>query len=383
MKEFAVYGRTGPFDTSETAFYIPHLKVNLPEGNQRLKDDEVKALNYELSRQEASDQEFDNKFHDKADVALNKMKSEANRRIIETIYEMSSSNDVNLVEVKPTQTSGISSSDEKNISLEKQDKNELEDLSSIGSRTSKIKKKVPYEENPIFMSWKDRKTMAYDSPSTQSYRPMPPFPSNEYFVGLWKLVSSPISVDSFVGESTTENGLPSNENDTIILRVDGTTAGGPILDFEQNLKSVGGTWRSYQAVLNGRNDVENFNHDGSERTRLRIRLVIPPKKEKILVMEGEIQRVLRSSLLNQNIREIQRLSTFSFPYGESTRENTDTNLNENSFTISCSGEMWVETASPHKGLRKKLGRFTLVKMADLDPSQIRYSIPSNKPGYYQ
>ena len=58
MKELAVYGRTGPFDISETAFYIPHLKLNLPDGNKQLQEDEMKARKYELNRQDARDEEI-------------------------------------------------------------------------------------------------------------------------------------------------------------------------------------------------------------------------------------------------------------------------------------------------------------------------------------
>jgi hypothetical protein len=389
MKELAVYGRTGPFDISETAFYIPHLKVNLPDGNKQLQEDEMKARKYELSRQDARDEEISEKriFTDEADTALSKMKSEANRRIIETIYSSSPSDESNLA--KPMQGKGAENSlldnnsrcddiksEEQSFDLVKDDS-----PSTMMSRLETKEKKVPPEDNPIFKGWKDRKTMAVDTPSFQSNKMMPSFPSNEYFVGLWRLISSPIMLDRLTGESTKPNDPSPSENETLILRVDGTTAGGPILDFEQNLKSAGGTWRSFQAVWNG-DDVENVSLDDTEQTRLRIRLVVPPKKETILVMEGEIRRTTYSSLLNQNIREIKQLSTFSIPQVESA-QSINTNQPDESLTIYCSGEMWLEAAFPKTGQRKKLGSFTLVKMVDPNPTQIRYSIPSNKPGYYQ
>jgi hypothetical protein len=110
--------------------------------------------------------------------------------------------------------------------------------------------------------------------------------------------------------------------------------------------------------------------------------VVPPKKEKILVLEGEIRRGQYSSFAKQNIRELERLSTFSIPQTEATR-NPDADDADTSLIIHCVGEMWIETASPKTRQRKKLGNFSLMKLPDPKPSQIRYSIPSNKPRYYE
>jgi hypothetical protein len=73
------------------------------------------------------------------------------------------------------------------------------------------------------------------------------------------------------GNTSTESG-----SENLLLRVDGTTAAGPILNPETNQKAAGGTWKMLPQE-NG-------------EVLLRIRLVIPPEKKRILVMEGRVDR---------------------------------------------------------------------------------------------
>ena len=139
--------------------------------------------------------------------------------------------------------------------------------------------KPPIEDNPVFQKYKNGTlTPKSTIPSDQggAAQVLPPYPSREHFTGIWRVVSSP------TGFATELPTAESSEN--LILRVDGTTAGGPILDQELKQKAAGGTW---SLVV----DDDDDDGRGDKSVRLRIRLVIPPKRERILVMEGEVTRM--------------------------------------------------------------------------------------------
>jgi hypothetical protein len=142
------------------------------------------------------------------------------------------------------------------------------------------KAKVPIEENPVFKSFRDG-TLAPEpeQKGNAQVEALPPFPSQEHFVGFWKVFSSP------TGFPPDDDG-DSSKSENLVLRVDGTTAGGPILDHETNQKAAGGTWKM----------IPNEEDDDDDTARLRIRLVIPPKKDRILVMEGTATKRSMASL---------------------------------------------------------------------------------------
>ena len=62
------------------------------------------------------------------------------------------------------------------------------------------------------------------------------YPSREHCTGIWRVVTSP------TGFPAEESGDDKSEN--LVLRVDGRTAGGPILDMESRQRQlvVPGRW---------------------------------------------------------------------------------------------------------------------------------------------
>lgn len=532
LRELAVYGRTGPFGVSELAFYVPHLRTKLPDGNSLLQKQEDSDETYEINRrfeQEKSfynndnppnsgNNSFDNPYS--VDEDLRNTKSKADRRILETIYESSPEEDddvTNLVdqfmteqkndflanddgviivddktdvtEIPKNQKSQSSynniefvSDDEdiqklldirnknmrKSYTNNSMDSNEITDttihLSDASNRDQeedaptnqetkkgkikpenkdellvndmkdsaiddsdsislsndkfndiigsiskpiatgdwsklKNKNKPKPEDNPILNNWRKRRTLAADSPSllqqqsaescSRPSKKLPPFPSDEYFVGIWKMVSTPRgpSIDQrrlMEGEAMI---LDASVSENIILRVDGTIAGGPILDFENQHRASGGTWRFFQAEWAGSKDtLDGVTAASPLQTRLRIRLVVPPEKKRILVMEGEVRRGVTAapsttkSVSEDNMKELLASSSFNIPEVEAVKRNmmgNDKNNNVDELFLSCAGEVWVEDARTGDN-RVKLGRFSLLKADYKEPSQLRYTIPSPK-----
>jgi hypothetical protein len=250
-------------------------------------------------------------------------------------------------------------------------------------------KKPSIQDNPIFQDWRNKVAASKDGSSkeggvTASSTPtMPPFPSNEYFVGIWKMMD------------TNDDDDTMSEN--LILRVDGTTAGGPTLDSKLKQKAAGGTWRIFEAQKRmDDNDGDATDEVTSTSTRLRIELVIPPKKEQLFVMEGEVTRIQMPSSNSQKNDKFLASSapaTFAIPELEqlvdSSRETMANILSEPKLEqglLHCGGEAWLQdiVVDPKDGddsigkkrpRRVKLGKFSIIKYESKDPSQYRYTIP--------
>ena len=166
----------------------------------------------------------------------------------------------------------------------------------------------------------------------------------------------------------------------MILRVDGTTAGGPILDTQNQHRASGGTWKFFEAEWIGdQNDDQNGSERRNTRTRLRIRLVIPPEKQQVLVMEGEVRRGPLSSVYSiaqENMNQLR--SSGSFGMSPDTAESESSRKSEElegDVLLQCSGEAWVED---RYGKRSKLGPFSLLKMQDRSADDYTYTIPAPK-----
>jgi hypothetical protein len=221
----------------------------------------------------------------------------------------------------------------------------VEARESQQQRQAKLKKDLPpIEDNPILNALKAgtlaNKKAALDG-EVSKRKELPPYPSREHFVGFWRTLQSPTGFPEEIGDDT--------RSDNLILRVDGTIAGGPILDQETRQKAAGGTWRVKEQA------------DGS--ARLLIRLVIPPKKERILVMEGEVTRgVVRSIDTSAS-----SLTTRVFDKKATTDSDDE--------TLQCRGIVWIEDAVTKKN-RVELGDFFIRKqMASTDPRDFVISIP--------
>jgi len=476
LRELAVYGRTGPFGVSELAFYVPHLKTKLPDGNDLLKADEDVDEKYEVERRTEEEKSIyaeeaglppfspdvldpsKNASSQSIDDDLRKTKSKADRRLLETIYESSPNVEEDgtnvLDKIMKQDLTTVSDyndavivletnrDDDKDISGDKDDvdeetvdekavdeenkktkddnddddvdssiisKNMNDIISSISkpvvtgdwSKLQKNKKNKPKpEDNPILQNWRQRRTLAADSPSsmqsstTIQNRNLPPFPSEEHFVGIWRLISTPRgpSIDQQrLMEGKDNFMMDASVSENIILRVDGTIAGGPILDFENQHRASGGTWRFFQAEWAGNKEDDDDDNDSTAsplQTRLRIRLVVPPEKNRILVMEGEVRRGTTAipstkSVSEDNMKELLASSSFNIPEVVAVKENinnkdnNNNNNNNNDVFLSCAGEVWVEDAETGDN-RVKLGRFSLLKADYKEPNQLRFTIPSPK-----
>jgi len=243
--------------------------------------------------------------------------------------------------------------------------------------STKPKDKIPWQDNPVFKDWKSRVTLAEEDGPAGETTPLPPFPSHEHFVGAWRMVSSPTS--TFDGASIF--GEDSSLSENLILRVDGLTAGGPILDVQNMQRAAGGTWKFFEAQRIRDEKVER-------QTRLRVRLVVPPKKDRILCMEGHAHLISASAIRPKNIDASSMIepATFGIPQVEAAKKRADKSRTERSPSgmslgddakediLRCSGEVWVEDARTGDN-RKKLGRFVMEKERISDPSRLVYTIP--------
>jgi len=419
LRELAVYGRTGPMGISEQAFYIPHLRTKLPDGNAQLRREEEQDKNYNNMRRSEEEIKMDYDGFDESDEAqsfekeMANFKSTADRRMLQTVYDLSpdeveeigdiaetmqaeSREELKTIESASTTSAidgGSGSSTTQSGPSSELIKDEFssarferteEIIGSIAkplatgnwSNQAEKKNKPLPQDNPILKNWKERVTMAAKvQESSVSRKILSPFPSDEHFAGIWRLISTPGGVmmdeedllEAVAGDSKSEENL--------ILRIDGTTAGGPILDVEKGHRAAGGTWKFFQAEWCG--------EDGAERlvqTRLRIRLLIPPSKTTVLVMEGEVKRgsiVSAESISKDNARELFSSSSFGMnKIASNDASDIADEEDKESYTF-ISGEAWVENASG-KGSRQrsKLGRFSLMKRKDRNPDQYQYTIPA-------
>jgi len=526
MQELAVYGRTGPFGTTERAFYIPHLKSALPGGNSILTRDEIRGREYDASRRleqermaerdemEGVSSSSSSPSTQTLEEDLRKNKSGADRRMLQTIFDSSPDFDVGIGEIGEvdenerkgdddgktdgskakkkktvdriaTKAPVISDGDEfalqaaraaaaarktdssvVDISVVTVDDNDIDEPSKdtiidasttastdnvpsldsssssedgddehqsdkaaeiIGSIAKPIAtgdwskrnkgKVIPSpEDNPIFQQFRQYGTVTTPGGTAESVgnnvgRPRetryqkrkPPFPSDEYFVGIWRLQSTPngpsIDEKRLMGLTSEEDG-PSSLSENLILRADGRIAGGPVLDEVNNQRAAGGTWRFFQAEWIGDNkDLGGASDEEMERkisTRLKVRLVIPPKKDRVLVMEGEVKRgpiSTPSGTSEANLRDMRsRTSSFSTMAGnkgegglgdggETTTPPTagggGGGDGEEETVLHCSGEVWVEDATGQGNKnRSYLGKFSLLKLKERNPNEYVYTIPA-------
>ena len=186
----------------------------------------------------------------------------------------------------------------------------INSMESTKARNPVKKDKPPIQDNPVFKAYKEGRLNAKAYvPKPSSTPQLGPYPGKDHFVGIWKVVKSPTGFD--VDDSR------SDTSENIVLRVDGTIAGGPTLDVETRQKAAGGTWKMLT------------DEDGT--VRLRIRLVIPPKKERIMVMEGIVNRAGSQS----NIPMAS--NTFGIPQLEELAKNNEDD--ESLQLMLCSGEV--------------------------------------------
>ena len=342
MREIGIYPRSQQLDAGNEAsysmFYLPYETIPLPDGNAVMLQTESKFQKYQDMRLEEEQQRMNgeqegegapSKPDDEPDILMKRTRerleniyinsatdgllddiveqeapelqdrqSVPKEEITDTIKE-DDDEDLNLDLNKPTASPGDFMDDwmkqriesvKKGVSKDNTEemvedaaktrektvedavKNAVESLESVKSRKPVKKEVPPIEENPVFKAYKDG-TLVPKEQRPKKKKELGPYPGRDHFVGIWRVVTSP------TGFPSEESNDEASEN--LILRVDGTTAGGPILDPETRQKAAGGTWKM---IVEENGDV-----------RLRIRCVIPPKKERILVMEGIVNRMSMNS----------------------------------------------------------------------------------------
>lgn len=221
-------------------------------------------------------------------------------------------------------------------------------VSSMGSLKNRnveyVEPEFSIEDNPVFKSYK-KGTLTADQPKVSPPPPkkLGPYPGNDHFIGIWKVMTNPM------GDGVGNNIEEGSEN--LLLRVDGTTAAGPTLNPETNQKAAGGTWKM----------IEQENGD----VLLRIRLVVPPEKNRIVVMEGLVER---GSELAINMPS----RNFGIPQLEEMEKEASKNKKD---ILTCSGEAHIEDAVTKKNI-VRAEHFSLMKVQGvLDPSEYTITVP--------
>jgi len=380
LREISVYPRqpTVPKGLGEQAFYIPHETTTLPAGNDALTKTEARHRQYNDKRMaEAEGRTMDDDEDGVKDDTLRDPEVRKQRERLESIYAANDAADAALIDedVKKEIEESLDAIDVISVedkseaapvddSSTKDEESEAEQQAIDDWTKERIRKTVEarafvqaqkvnkkdkpnIEDNEVFQKYKNN-TLVEKKPSASEKsvnEKLPDYPSREHFFGIWRVVTPPTGFPEDTGDDT--------KSDNIILRVDGTIAGGPTLDQQTNQKAAGGTWK----MLEWSDD---------DATKLRIRLVIPPKKERILVMEGEVTRFMSGAEMPLS------KSTFGIPELEAAAQKKDDDMED---LMHCGGPVWIEDAVTGKN-REEIGTFSLMKLqAPMEPGKYTITIP--------
>jgi hypothetical protein len=122
---------------------------------------------------------------------------------------------------------------------------------------------------------------------------------------------------------------------------------------------------------------DNITTSGKSTANLMIRLLIPPQKERVLVMEGMVEKIAMSSSLPM------ARSTFGIPLLEEKAKRASNDISELEDIIYCGGTVWIEDATVSRQLpsirqQDEIGQFSLVKiLTPGDTSQFTITIPKS------
>lgn len=376
LREISVYPRQPnvPEGLGEDAFYIPHETTLLPTGNDALTKAEARHQKYNEERMaEVEGRTMDNDDAANTDSTLREPQVRQQRERLESIFAAKDAQDTALidedikkeiqesleaidiaaVEDAPSQDESVEDSTKTDMTQQGIDdwtkeriRKTVEARAFVQAQKIQQKDKPNIEDNEVFQKYKsntlvDKKV----SDSSSSKRNLPDYPSREYFFGIWRVVTPPTGFPEETGDDT--------KSDNIILRVDGTIAGGPTLDQQTNQKAAGGTWKMIEST-------------DDESTKLRIRLVIPPKKERILIMEGEVTRFMSGTEMPLS------KSTFGIPELEAAAQKKNVDMED---LMHCGGPVWIEDAVTGKN-REEIGAFSLMKLqSPLEPGKYSITIP--------
>lgn len=237
----------------------------------------------------------------------------------------------------------------------------------------KPRKDLPsIEDNPVFkrlwtgksqITSKGQNTaMALDGTPPSKDESLPPYPSDAHFLGAWRIVSF-------------NDDASSQPSDNFILRVDGQVMGGPVLDADYKHKAAGGEWRMFQAVRKS-SDADSKEIEASPpitQTRLRIKLLIPPEKERFLIMEGEVTRMIMPGG-----GDVSSSDGWMLPNGGLLDGMLPKMMKEDEGLLYCGGEAWMEDVEGG-GNRRKVGTFSLMKLKAIKTENLIYTVDISRP----
>lgn len=245
------------------------------------------------------------------------------------------------------------------------------------------------EDNPIFQRLRNRQAQVtsqgqntaldLDGTPPTTDEPLPPYPSDAHFVGAWRVVSSPLGTDIDDAES--------KSSDNFILRVDGQVMGGPVLDTKYQHKAAGGEWKMFQAmrksVKKSESEDESSLAPPAVQTRIRIRLLVPPEKDRALVMEGEVTRLSISGVGDAASPSSEGWMMASGGMLDGMLENIDDAQSQSEAEsgeglLYCGGEAWMEDVEGGEN-RRKLGPFSLMKLETMKRENLIYTVDIAKP----
>jgi hypothetical protein len=381
LKEIGIYPRNiqerMASDLSYSKFYMPYDTIDLPAPTSGLLRSEEKFQKYQDDRMGEQEKEMEKAIDTTAREAGDDLLLGKTQKRLEQLYQASPGQELGYVDadakegvMENKQVTEYNSPD----TLDTGDEND-EDMMTTGlqqtaspgdfvddwmkerirkviesQESEKVRRPVkkdmpPVAENPVFKAYKHGSL----TPKTEIPKPkekdLGPYPSPAHFAGIWRVVSSPTG---FPAEESTND---SSEN--LVLRVDGTISGGPILDPSTRQKAAGGTWK----ILEGEND----------EIRLRIRLVIPPKKERVIEMIGIVNRISMKSQVPM------RSKAFGIPHLEEMAKLSSTSDMDD--LMVCGGEVFIEDAVTKKN-RESIGDFSLNKLqGPKKPGEYTITIP--------
>ena len=380
MKEIGIYPRNiqerMASDLSYARFYMPYDTIDLPAPTSGLLRSEEKFQKYQDDRMGEQEKEMEKAIDTTAREGGDDLLLGKTQRRLEQLYQSSSGLESGYVEadaienVVEEETLGLENSldavdtgekdDEAVVSTGLQQKASpgdfVEDWTKqrirqvIESQESeKVRKPVkkdmpPVAENLVFKAYKEGSLTPKAAKSKPKQRDLGAYPNPAYFAGIWKVISSP------TGFPAEDSSNDSSEN--LVLRVDGTVAGGPILDPATRQKAAGGTWKLLESE-NG-------------EVQLRVRLVIPPKKERVIEMIGVVNRVSMKAPAPMASR------AFGIPYLEEMAKLSSSDLED---IMLCGGEVFIEDAVTKKN-REQIGDFSLTKLqGPRKPGEYTITIP--------
>lgn len=247
------------------------------------------------------------------------------------------------------------------------------------------------EDNPVFQRlWKGRSqvtsqgqntALTLDGTPPTSESPLPPYPSDAHFVGAWRVVSSPLGTT----EGDILDDAETNSSDNFILRVDGQVMGGPVLDAEFQHKAAGGEWKMFQATRKSLNRSESGEGSSTAtpvtQTRLQLRLLVPPEKDRALVMEGEVTRLVMPGAGDASSSSSEGWKMASGGMLDGMLETLDLQSQQGTKgegLMCCAGEAWMEDIDGGAN-RRKLGPFSLMKLKTIDRSKLIYTVDVTRP----